>query len=370
MQYSGASALKSSIPTVSLSPRDYFDDASSRFRQMGSSFYALLSRECRQDEDILALASEAAPGQPATHLLFGAVQFLLFEDPGVPLAAYYPSIAKAPLSEGEAFAEFRAFCLRHRERIALLMKTRIVQTTVVRRAAFLLPAMAHVAALVGAPLSIVEVGCSAGLLTLFDHYRYDFGDGVVIVELDGPLVSGFHYIGAKPPMPARMPEIRERIGIDLHPVDPRDLAEARWIDAVLPADLIEDRRQLRAALDYRARTPLQVVAGDALKALPGILSTLPDPVCVFHSHCLYQWPETAKDDFERVLVDASRTRDIYRIGIEYFTGSDPTISRAVAGGHPLIHDIRLMTYRKGDVHVEVLGHYDGWGRNGVWLAAG
>jgi hypothetical protein len=165
-----------------------------------------------------------------------------------------------------------------------------------------------------------------------------------------------------------MPEIAERVGIDLNPVDPNDIEEARWIDAVLPADLAEDRRQLRAALAHRARTPLRVVAGDALEMLPDVLASLPDPVCVFHSHCLYQWPEQAKDSFEDVLERASRSRDIYRIGIEHFASAGPPAPRSVLGGHPLIHDIRLMTYAKGEVTTEILGHYDGWGRNGVWLA--
>jgi hypothetical protein len=358
--------LKSAIPTVTLSVRDRFADAVSRFRQMGSTFYGLLSEGVVADDEILALADEAAPGQPSTHLLFGAVQFLLFEQPDAPLARYYPSIADVPLDTHEAYPAFRAFCLDHRGQIGELLKTRTVQTTVVRRSAYLLPAMAHLAKLLGQPFSIVEVGSSAGLLTLFDHYRYDFGDGIAVGP-NGPLVSGFNYLGAKP-APARMPEIKERVGVDLNPVDPNDAAEARWIDAVLPADLIEDRRQLRAALAYRAKTPLRVIQGDALQVLPDVLSSLPDPVCVFHSHCLYQWPEAAKDAFEHLLAEASRTRDIYRIGIEHFTSSGPELPRSVLGGHPLIHDIRLMTYRRGEVTTEILGHYDGWGRNGVWLA--
>ena len=360
--------LKSVIPNVALSVRDSFADAVSRFRQMGSSFYGILSEGILADEEILALADEAAPGQPATHLLFGAVQYLLFERPDAPLARYYPSIADAPLDAHEAYPAFRAFCLEHRGRIVELLKTRTVQTTVVRRAAYLLPAMAHLARLLGQPFSIVEVGSSAGLLTLFDHYRYDFGEGVKVGP-DGPLVAGFNYLGAKP-VPAVMPAITERVGIDLNPVDPNDTAEVRWIDSVLPADLVEDRRQLRAALSYRAETPLRVVRGDALKVLPDVLARLPDPVCVFHSHCLYQWPEAAKDAFEHLLAEASRTRGIYRIGIEHFTSSGPDVSRTVVGGHPLIHDIRLMTYRGGEVASEILGHYDGWGRNGVWLFAG
>src|SRR6185437_15172010 len=83
-----ARVLKSAIPTVTLSVRDRFADAVSRFRQMGSSLYGILSKDVVADEDILALADEAAPGQPSTHLLFGAVQYLLFEQPDAPLARY------------------------------------------------------------------------------------------------------------------------------------------------------------------------------------------------------------------------------------------------------------------------------------------
>jgi hypothetical protein len=357
--------LKSEITNATLSVSARFADAVSRFRQLGSPFYGILSEHVLADDEILALADEAAPGQPATHMLFGAVQYLLFEQPDAPLARYYASITDAPLDAHGAYPAFRAFCLEHRARIVELLKTRTVQTTVVRRVAYLLPAMAHLARLIGKPFSIVEVGCSAGLLTLFDHYRYDFGDGTEIGP-DGPRVSGCAYLGKKP-VPTSMPVVTQRIGIDLNPVDPTDAAEARWIDAVLPADLVEDRRQLRAALAYRAKTPLRVIQGDALHVLPDVLAGLPDPVCVFHSHCLYQWPEAAKDAFEHVLAEASRTRDIHRIGIEHFTSNGPEAPRSILGGHPLIHDIRLMTYARGEVTTEILGHYDGWGRNGVWL---
>ena len=45
--------LKSAIPTVSLSVRDRFIDAISRFRQMGSAFYATLSEGCVDDDEVL-----------------------------------------------------------------------------------------------------------------------------------------------------------------------------------------------------------------------------------------------------------------------------------------------------------------------------
>jgi len=41
--------LKSAIPTVTLSVRDRFADAVSRFRQMGSTFYGILSEGALAD---------------------------------------------------------------------------------------------------------------------------------------------------------------------------------------------------------------------------------------------------------------------------------------------------------------------------------
>ena len=69
-----------------------------------------------------------------------------------------------------AFAEF---CETHAAAIAAIIEARVVSTNEVRRCALLLPAFARAAARLGEPLHLVEVGTSAGLKLLWDHYAYD-----------------------------------------------------------------------------------------------------------------------------------------------------------------------------------------------------
>jgi hypothetical protein len=59
-----------------------------------------------------------------------------------------------------------------------------------------------------------------------------------------------------------------------------------------------------------------MLEGDALMHIDQALAATPDPVCVFHSACLFYWPQEAKQALEDRLLAASQTRDIWRISIE------------------------------------------------------
>jgi hypothetical protein len=159
------------------------------------------------------------------------------------------------------------------------MNKRTVQFTAVGRAAFVLPAVAYVARTTGAPLSFIDIGCSAGLLTSFARYNYDYGSGPYVGGRGELTIDSFRFVGAPPAFLADVPKIERAVGVDLNPVDPADPKERRWIDALCPPDMIRERGQLRAALDYRARTTLPVLRADALQALPGLLATMPNPIC-------------------------------------------------------------------------------------------
>jgi hypothetical protein len=340
-----------------VSTEQYFAGAGERYRQMGSPFYAALAEASVGDPEIMALAGEAQPGQPPTHLFYGAVHYLLLTGPAHPLGACYASLTEHPAPAAEAFPLLQRFCRERRDDIVAILRSRTVQTTMVARAAHLLPAMAAVAAEAGEPLSILEVGCSVGLLTLFDQYRYDFGPLGRFGEPGRPLVSGGRFEGTPPAL--SIPRIAARIGVDLNPVDPADAAERAWIDALLPPDWVEERRQLRQAMDWRARSGLEVATGDALALLGPLLDRLPGPVCVFHSHCLYQWPAGAKAGFERALDAASRGRTLHRIGIE-----PPERPVATPGGFRF--DIFRSVHRDGASERRLLGWSDGWGRVAGW----
>lgn len=339
-------------------------------RRTGSFLYADFAEAILKDPEVLALAAEAPPGQPPTHLLFGAVHWLLFDEPDTALGRCYASLHAEPDRPASAWPLFREYVLSNRERVRAIMQGRTVQVTLAARNGEALPALFEVARRAGEPLTFVEVGCSAGITTLFDHFSYDYGPLGRVAGLAPIEIRGVRVEGSPPPFPPHTPRVRRRIGIDLNPVDATDPDERRWIDALISPELVEERRQLRAALDYRARTPFEVIRGDAMVVLPRVLPGLPDPVCVYHSHCLYQWPPEARAAFDAMLRSASATRPIWRLAVEYPVDrpAGPVAWPEAPDQLPLIDEISLTTYRNGDAVTELLGRCDGWGRRVRWGA--
>src|SRR5260370_17991498 len=91
---------------------------------------------------------------------------------------------------------------------------RRTQTNEPARCATLLPALA---ALPG-PLALIEVGASAGLTLLFDRYSYDY-DGHRIAGCDPDAPTLRCAVRGPVPLPARVPDIAWRAGLDLNPLD-------------------------------------------------------------------------------------------------------------------------------------------------------
>jgi hypothetical protein len=343
----------------------YFRMAAERFTETGSPLYAALARGCADDVDLLALAAHAPNGQLPFYLLFGAVQFLLLQRPDQPLAGFY-SLRPALIEFEQAFGAFRAFCLEHIREIVAIMRSRTVQMTTVSRAALLVPSMALVADEAGEPLSLIEVGCSAGLLSLFDHYRYDFGAAGCVGNSQGIAISGAGFRGLSR-VSKVLPRIGRRWGIDLCPIDPNDVAERRWIESLIPPDWSDERRQLAAALDYRARTPLETITGDALAEVPKLLADIPGPVCIFHAHCLYQWPPDKRDVFDEMLRNLGQVRTLHRLSMEY---TDPRWAALIEPRQPdprLPFELIYSVFRDGRQSARRLACYDGYGRDVAWL---
>src|SRR5690242_2538704 len=71
-----------------------------------SSLYARLCRGIASDPQVLALAADVPPGQPAPNLLLGAVHYLLLKGGRHPLAAFYPSLTNPPDS-ADAYPAFQ-----------------------------------------------------------------------------------------------------------------------------------------------------------------------------------------------------------------------------------------------------------------------
>lgn len=135
-----------------------------------SPLYEKLAMGISRDRDILALAAMCRKEQPVPNLFLGSVHFLLQNGARDPLSTFYPNLGGEPPPDEDPYPAFRAFVLQHREDIFTLISTRLVQTNEVRRSACLFPAFGVIAGRAGGkPLSLIEVGASAGLNLLWDR---------------------------------------------------------------------------------------------------------------------------------------------------------------------------------------------------------
>ena len=180
-----------------------------------SPLCAALAQACASDEDIADLGACARPGQPVAMLVLLSAHYLLLKSPQYPLAAYFSSITPDPRPAKEAFPLFKEYCLDHRRELVGLIESRTVNSTMVDRSSCILPALAHVGRLVGEPLTLVEICCSAGLNLLFDEYHYDYGaKGQVGVE-SSPVRLNCKVIGSGAAPIDTIPMVHKRVGVDL-----------------------------------------------------------------------------------------------------------------------------------------------------------
>jgi hypothetical protein len=316
---------------------------------MGTPLYATLCDRGASDAEIVDLVSHAQQAAAPMHV-FSAVHYLLLRDAGDPLSRFFATLTPNPRAAEEAFPEFSRFCRSHREEILQLLKTRTVQTTYAERCRTVMPLLSRVADEAGEPLNLVEIGCSAGVLLTFDKYAYELGQGVRIGAPDAPLTLPVKVLGGPR---LRIPRIGLRIGLDLHVLDPRSEEERRWLLALSFPEHREQQAALAQALNEVARTPIEMIEGDALVTLPAALAEAHDPLCVFHSACLMYWPSQAKTALEALLIDASRDRCIYRVAIEpteRFISEQKgqaAGSEAPSQGKPISGEALITRYRGG-----------------------
>lgn len=324
-----------------------------------SPLYRTLAQAIADDPSLLALAAKAT-STPIPNLFLASVHHLLLGGTPHDLSRYYPSLGGSFQEGAAVLPSFRSFCLSHGDQILDILRSRCVQTNEVGRAAILLPALGLVAQRAGqAPLALIEIGASAGLLLLFDRYAYDWGSGTLqgSATLQGapesPVRLRCEARGeARPPLPATMPEVTMRWGIDLHPLDVADPESARWLQALVWPDQEERAQRLAAAITLAQYDPPSLVAGDALDVLPAILAQVPCETapCLFHCHTLNQFPPEAQRRFFAVLASASRGRTLYRIGLEYAPGSPwpVMILQAFRDGSALEPEVLAIYQAHGD----------------------
>ncbi len=172
--------------------------------------------------------------------------------------------------------------LTQQERFLLAFIESPPQTNEVARSGVLFGGFQTVAAETGLPLNILELGASAGLNLLWDHYRYGLGELEWGPE-DAPLRLDPEWSGPLPPLGALT--VSGRAGCDQRPIDPLDEEARLRLRAYVWADQFDRRQRLEAALDHFAKSGLEIDQADAadwaevrlVRLLPGATTVL------FHS---------------------------------------------------------------------------------------
>jgi hypothetical protein len=232
--------------------------------------YAALAAGIARDRALSGLLASAPPTQRMPVLLLAAVHDLLLEDPDHDLASWYPNLTAQPRppDDPNLMPTFAAFVAERSERLERLISTRTTQTNEVGRSGFLLPALGIVAGEVG-PLSVIDVGTSGGLNLLLDRFEYRYATAAgTTTTLGGPstVVIDVDVTGSVP-VPAALPTIVARRGVDLDPIDVSDQSQARWLEACVWPDQADRFHRLVAAIGVARDHPPEIVTGHAVSTV-------------------------------------------------------------------------------------------------------
>jgi hypothetical protein len=250
---------------------EHFIDFADRQARGASPVYERLAHAVARDPELLALLGTVPPPKRQPNLLLAVVRLLggPVEDPGA----------------------FREFVTTQWTAVEAELRTRATQTNEIGRSALLLPVLAALPQ----PLALIEVGASAGLNLYPDRYSYSYS-GSPRLGADGPLLE---CAATGLTLPARLPHVVWRAGLDLNPLDVTSATDRAWLEALIWPEHDHRRVRLRAAAAVAAADPPRLVRGDLVDDLPALLADVPrdaTPV-VFHTSVLYQVPEERRRRF-------------------------------------------------------------------------
>jgi len=201
------------------------------------------------------------------------------------LAAHYPSTG----GDGDAAALWTIACdrfVRDAETIDALME-RTVQTNEPARAMPLMAGYCWLAERYALPMRVFEIGASAGLNLRWDAFAYDGGSwsygGPSQLVLRNAIASG------APAHLNAIPEVAERRGCDLHPLDATSAVDRMELLSFVWADQADRVARLRDALLVAADVPVEIDRADLLDWIPrragpveGALTVVVESVLVEH----------------------------------------------------------------------------------------
>lgn len=300
-----------------------FDDAptlAGRFRQhaavCSSPLYAELMRRMADDWDdggpvraVCAGWQDAPPGSVVQLRLLAALHALVLRGDAPELAPFYRTAGGAE-PPARAWEVARLVIERYAEALRDGLAV-APQTNEVGRSAALAVGLADVVARAGVRgVRLLEVGASAGLNLLVDHYAVGLDDGRALGDAASPVQLLAAVRGPVEPVPY---VLVERRGCDLHPIDARTAAGRAHLSSFVWPDHLERFRRLQSALDVldavAAEVSVEVDAAPAGRWLEQVLAgPVPDDVLtvVWQSITRMYWPADELARVDAALEEAGR----------------------------------------------------------------
>ncbi len=173
------------------------------------------------------------------------------------------------------------------------------QTNEVRRAATLIAIGHWLTDRFGLPMRTSELGASGGLNLHWDAFALDIA-GQLFGSDTPALTLSPDWTG--PVLPATTPQVVARAGVDLNPLDPRNLADALRLQAYLWPDQPHRMDLTRAAITA-AKTP--VTQGDAVDWLKTRLAPHQGQLHLIYSTVAWQYFPADKQAEGTAMIEAA-----------------------------------------------------------------
>jgi hypothetical protein len=346
-----------------------------------SPLYEHLALKAADDDDIAGLLTAAKPAFAVPTLLLAAVHRVLQTEPVHPLSNYYPSLGGSYGVDTTTWPVFRDFVLERADQVRQLVATRVTQTNEVRRAALLYPGVAMAAKQARAPIGLLEVGCSAGLLLNLDQYcyRYQTEDAGQIVFGPTKAPLGLHCAfeladGATMPKLPKKITVAARVGLDREPLDLENEESYAWLEACIWPDQPQRLRLFGVAAAMRARNPPAFIRGDAIAELETAAALIPAdmPLVVMTSHVLAYLVDR-REEFVAALAELAKRRPLWWVSQESYRGGLSTVlpDRPDLVPGPEEHwfaVLGIVRFLGGEPETRVLARTSAHGERLTWLA--
>lgn len=291
--------------------RAIFLDIAASCERLDAPIYADLARCVAEYSDVEPLSSLLAPyadarvGDMIPLRLLSAVHGLALARRAPEVAIYLPTTGgAAPRDDADRERLRRAFLATidaHRKAVAASL-ARVPQTNEVGRTVGLAALLRRARTGFGLPVRLHEIGCSAGLS----------------LRVDALVAAGV--VSADHPEWGDLPDVTERIGCDLAPVDATSTEGRLALTSFIWPDHAERFERLRRALDVAGGIDVALVTADALDHVRGLRLEAGTTLVVWHSAMwLYLPPETRegiRSALERLGARATRESPLVHIGLE------------------------------------------------------